>query len=637
MATLMGDNDYLQFAETSKTKNEDGTTTRTFTVANLSPYPDGTMTDIEVQPQFSGVSSSKYQSHEASKGTYNQTTNTWDIGTLKPGETATVTIDTKDCDEEGNGDDGTGGGGDDGGYDDGYDGPPQPCTTDTPRGSRIISNPTGQKRIITNNPDGTIRTSNQNLAPEIGDKVLLQNTGCGYITTGTTTKESKFTSQSKSGLNQGKTECNINPGDRVPYDDNGNGNNGTVEPDGDECLRTYAVQQVRSPRQYTQGINGGFYYKVSFGNPGCDFEGGDAGGIWLYPGMEPEFLLDVHIAREPGPEDQRDAKPTCWSSDVNGGLMSGACGASGLCERCEDAYGNFTGMDCDCEHPQSYCCIKPCQYWQWYDCNIWSNQQLGADHCSDKMQWWYPYGALWIYCHEHGVDTNSGGACGEMTYPTGYVMVENLTSGWSMINGPTFVFSPNSDDFDPFYDPKKGGGIGGSGFNMDECKAKYQNQGLTNEEIDFICQEKVKPDFTGWSECMVRLYNRNPNLTYDEIVQLCDENPGKTTCEINMKQQYPEMSDEEITEACTEDRDSYTIRFRPMNQTGRPFLLESMVFFVGGCSGCMWGRPGISMYWSEPSTTIGPLRVCPTSTEDAEGFSGISDREEDLAEDIGIK
>lgn len=581
--------EWVQLTENTHTEI-DGYTVFTFKIQNFNP--DNSATNTSITPNYGYWQKLLYKSHEASRGIYNPITNTWTITILSPGETATLTVTTTTTPI-----------------------PQSPTPTSTKIEDINRSKLIGQKVITKQKIGDEYYAMLKSTPPNIGDNVLLrQSDTCGYITTGATSTPSLTGRQNKPGLNPGRIECSTTPGNTLPIECPGPNteNNGNVncptEPSV-ECL-TFPVNQVRGPTDYTSGINGGKYYHVNFEMYGLD-------GMWIYPGLnKPIFYADIGVAGETA-ADPRDSVPDCWP-EGNGGA------AFNLLSTCEDP------------HDHSYNCERGCCLWPG-DTNfttLYSNVCPGGNSHygviwhpdpGGKFQFWYPYGALWIFVKKAGVDGYMGPG-GDYAYPTGYTYRDGDTP-WSILGGPDYILGVNSDNFKDDYDPKKTSGRFGTKMDYDTCMEQLKIQVRNDAERDAICREGTQGESQeGWTDCMKRLYNENPTLTPEQLSTMCNEHPDWTTCMINtFYSTGGTMTEQELMEACNGSPNNYGLEFYVGLGT-EPFLITDMVFCISGTL-CAWGWPNVPLWWSNPNSSVTGLRVCMPTEEDLKGFEDLTNRE----------
>lgn len=596
----MVDNDYIQFTESNE---EDGEyTIFTIEVTNYDVWNYETVEDIIYNPLLGNWLKIGYVSHTLTRGYYNYHTNTWTIPDLKSGETATLTITTiaTEFPEVET---------------------PIPTTVDAILKRKFIDETVIIKKAL----DGSYYGVTRNMTAQIGGTVLIRSTDeCGDITSG---QSSDSTANNTEGTNNGSSECTVDLGDEIPIEiddskDTGDDDGDNItEPGADEdCIRGYTPALVKEAHGYTKGINGGNLWHVNFQKDGLD-------GIWIYPGIDQPFFLDVSLEKESA-TDNRDSVPDCWPEGGDHASFT-------LLHACQDPETGEHYHKFGC--PDGECCLWPgdtdfttlrnnvCSGWPDHYGQIWHPKP------GDKYQFWYPFGALWIWIKKAGVDDYSGPG-GDLTYPTGYTQIDGETP-WTIINTPNFQLAPNMGDFEDDYDPSSGGGFGDR-MSYDECMESLKVQVPDNEERDKICKEGTSSTNTdGWTDCMKRLFSRDNTLNEDQARNMCENHPNWTTCMIHTYYASGEtMTEDELIEACKGQGDSYTLKFIVgLCDDGdcSPFLITDMAFWVSGSSGCLWGWPNIPLWWSSPNTGISKLRVCMPSEDDLNRWYGTKTVEED--------
>ena len=487
--------------------------------------------------------------------------------------------------------------------------------------------------------------------PKIGGSIVIRDGDCGYLSTGSTSDPSENPDyQRYGGEDEGRNKCTVKPGDTIQIDcpgpdgpqqqkntENNDGNCCIAEPPIDEdCIRDLYPSLVGSCGACSSppvgGVSGGKYYLVDFSND----------PIWVYPGMnKPVFYFNIGVGIEPG-QDTRT-----WNSTEQIGVPSGIPPNGVLHAPRENPECGGDCIHCYCLecNEGEYCCL-PCNMLDPIYGVLWRPPCIineDGDAHWEKYQFWYPAGAMTIMmlCGDGGVSDEMNWdkwrdadpyyvLPGTDSASVGWFNIDGKTP-WSIFTGPFFNFASRTDDAMNKYDPTKGGATPPP-MSQDQCMENLNGTRLSDAEKKAICEQvndnQVNP---GWSDCMRRLYERDPTLTEEQLATMCNEHPDWTTCMIHaFYASGGTKTEDELIDECNEDLDNFTYQWDASVTSGRtdPYPIYALMCYIGGSAPCPWGWPWVRLWYSCPSSTLDSVRVCTANESDIENWYGDQDRYE---------
>lgn len=499
----------------------------------------------------------------------------------------------------------------------------------------------GQTVLMKERKGGGLSGLVGSMYPKIGGEIVIrQSPTCGNVSTGSTSDPAGGNGyQQYEGVDGGRNQCSVQPGDTVTIDcpgcegptDNDNNNNNncciTEPPIDEDCIRELYPSLVGSCGACSAppvgGVSGGKYYLVDFSDD----------PIWVYPGMnKPIFYFDVSVGVEPG-QDTRT-----WNSTEQIGVPSGIPPEGILhapveVPECEGDCINCYCLKCN---EGEECCL-PCNMLSPIYGVLWRPPCVvneDGDAHWEKYQFWYPKGAMTIMELAGTGGNGDALAWDKWRYEYPYYVVPGTDGGdvgwfnidgtteWSIMTGPFINFATPAGAIDN-YDPNRGGGTLPP-MNYDECMKNLEGTGLSQAEKEAICNEAQTTDTSNRTACMQRLAAQLPGLSDEQLSTMCNEHPGWSICMI--KAFYDSggtKSEAELIDECYGENDSYSYVWNPSVTTSRlsPYPIYALMCYIGGTAPCPWGWPWVRLWYSCPSSTLDAVRVCTATDNEIEDWT----------------
>jgi hypothetical protein len=458
-------------------------------------------------------------------------------------------------------------------------------------------------------------------------------------------------------------------------------------------------EDVAIPPRHYHGIYDDVIARDELGN----------GGVTLYPGLnKPVLIMDVSVGEEGPYRDRKILPQTCFSCmnyskkvlvprtlmTVPDETVPIDYPAHWACPSEPGDYHHLDGSWTPHDHLWDFYYGNPdhitppripiSEHGAWQACCAG-----GADDCMDmsgnpgsnytsygcdKFQFWYPYGAIWIWMHLKGVGdpwcatmggaigSNSTGECPSIYPGEGWVDVS--CQPYSMINMPQINCAPTFNEFGDVvahsgefvnsnWTDENGEYVDITGkqlYDPTNILSAEDSKTLTDPAtIEATPTDPLTGEYsvsTGEGDIQVTMGGEDMGTATPEQSISFVGNGGMIVLSPTTVAKYAQIekggkatawkegfTHHTTVNSYTEERTVKT-RYRwgtwgSSNQT-EAFKIDALMLYIGGTSMCGWAAPTWGAWWSRPKTKLKSLSFCYPSQWDLEGFYDLTDQEKTI-------